>query len=196
MFAFNLDPVGAMMKVLFVALMLLVSTSARSESWESMAAWVKSLNPTEQRIALVGLSGRVAKNLEATVYPNIKGNPSNLLWALKINAISDARLSELATQSPELASFFRERAESLTLVIRGEQTFAVYTNASNGRMERFRKVIEGFDSQEVGHFEQAYGERLTRIANMLIATSKLVAAPASDAERRDASHPSAAEKKQ
>ena len=154
----------------------LMAGSAFSENINSR---LEGLSSTEKISVVLCVRGEISINYRDTVSHNLKNGGSDATWALKINAIENAQMSELAKAAgwSDMETYYKEETDTVELYIRGKLNFESYRLSAQQNAVKLKKILDTELARHAEHKNnfQTLGKICKDISSTVISKAKIIA---------------------
>lgn len=105
-----------------------VATEKRLPPSDDIISKLSELSPTEKISVVLCVRGAISNNYRDTMAHNLKAGGSAAVWALKVSAIENSQMSQLARAAgwPEMAKYYDKETNGVEQLIRGTINFEKY----------------------------------------------------------------------
>lgn len=163
-------------RVIAVASLLLLSgrAFAGNEAYPSL----DGLTLSEKKSVVLCVRGTISNNYRDTVAHNLAEGGSDATWAMKVNALENVQMSDLARAADwiDLETYYRQETDNIQELIRGKSDFEKYKTVSKQNSLNLSKILEkelANQSEHKRNFQQ-FASVCKSIASKIVAKAKVV----------------------
>lgn len=129
-------------RVIAVASLLLLSgrAFAGNETYPSL----DGLTLSEKKSVVLCVRGTISNNYRDTVAHNLAEGGSDATWAMKVNALENVQMSDLARAADwlDLETYYRQETDNIQELIRGKSDIENYRSVSKQNSMNLGKILE------------------------------------------------------
>lgn len=102
------------------------------------------LSSSEKKSVVLCVRGTVSNNYRDTVAHNLAAGGSDATWAMKINALENVQMSDLARAADwiDLETYYRIETDNIEELIRGKTGIEEYKSVSKQNSLKLGKILE------------------------------------------------------
>lgn len=153
--------------------------TAGSAFSENINSKLDGLSSTEKISVVLCVRGAVSVNYRDTVGHNLKKGGSDATWALKINAIENTQMSELARAAgwTDMDTYYKAETDAIEQLIQGKLSFDNYRSSAQQNSIKLRKILDVEIARQKQHKEnfQTFNSICKDISSTVISKAKAVA---------------------
>ncbi|KAB2783176.1 hypothetical protein [Brucella anthropi] len=129
-------------RAIAVASLLLLSgrAFAENEAYPSL----DGLTLSEKKSVVLCVRGTISNNYRDTVAHNLAEGGSDATWAMKVNALENVQMSDLARAADwiDMETYYRQETDNIQELIRGKTGIEEYKSVSKQNSLELGKILE------------------------------------------------------
>lgn len=136
------------------------------------------LTLSEKKSVVLCVRGTISNNYRDTIAHNLAEGGSDATWAMKVNALENVQMYDLARAADwiDLETYYRQETDNIQELIRGKSDIENYKSLSKQNSLNLGKILEKELANQSEHKKnfQKFASVCKRIASTIVAKAKVV----------------------
>lgn len=136
------------------------------------------LTLSEKKSVVLCVRGTISNNYRDTIAHNLAAGGSDATWAMKVNALENVQMSDLARAADwiDLETYYRQETDNIQELIRGKSDIENYKSLSKQNSLNLGKILEKELANQSEHKKnfQKFASVCKSIASTIVAKAKVV----------------------